>query len=1231
MLAEHPELNLEGKSLITKERLRASEGYRQTLKDFILLVSGDENISFNQVIEYASGDNHWTNDEGEVVDDELSKKIFLEDVTKIFVDQKKFAAFQRSLKKELGNFSGQEKESLRNSIALHGDIDFGAIFRAIDAGQYPKTPLLRAAVLLNLPEKLNPAVSEDLLDTIDGAESREGESQVNPVSLVQSLANAVLTELAESGVNKLNKEVISAKVDELLGQISSDEELVVKQLQTLQELFGVSGNVDVKKLFDLFTEILLEPKIQELEAVLTKDAEQNIFHELQNLSIDPATRSIISDPEFFDVPEISSELFIARFRLAVHEKIIPMIKDGFPESQAIRMLGFLGYVEEDEKEVVPPAPTPDEEAQALAANLVVNVEKQSPPIEIPTVSKHKHELPEQNRVLLESEIPGVDKLMNVWVEVVDGNIHIPDRVLVGSQKKSKREIAVRFEIEGAQDGTCKLHDGEYLLTFNLLSKNLKNGEQRIVLEYSPFSFEVEDVVRPVSYNSIDKEYILSDGSVAVRSRVAGYSKFVDPQTGVYEDGSFPTLRIKKIREEGRGLQKFYIAEAVSPRELELGVTLDQVLAEHHVRFAGSFANSVHQPFFHGAIPEVQRMQVIKDLREATKTNPIDVVVSMSGTQMKRGFLAFSQKLQQVLSQHPELEYLKEAQKKSFRTYEIFSSSTEENIAKTKADGFWDDHISFMRALHDPAVSAAFEMPDVRQVFFPSDIDGEVACELLRVAGVTVRVVPFTPNNRKHKEEYIRGAWHVDINHQDAGIHEMEDGGMGVFLDEGWESSFSATTATHRFLGQLGFLDQMHKPEARLFEYLLRFVSEEDSFTGPYKTKKGCADVFNNYPYSIFGVGKLMIEEGRFSEVLKFFTDTIPKFEEEVIESFKQDNRKFSYEELQSEVLYKFVRYHVQEYFGESVNKVVNDLKNRREKSVFLVNNIQQLGCTGQTRFGRTLFDFTSAVPHRGFAAFAAGYDCYVGYNPQGKMCVVNIAPFAPEKVRLPGDFLSTDGEQHGKNIKDNRYYVMNASSRKLSGLNQLLGELFISKGGHQYKVPPGVERFAGLSDVEEYKKALQTGYYEKDKNKFFEDDIRNIGKSLFELQQVILSSSDRVELSKARNQVTDLYLGIVETISFKKVPKELYEKLRSDIYEFIVGDLRLALYRAHTIFTGDAFAKKVTDPERFAEELLRLTANDLGLIGYRKIIKADKPDKSESFDEIVKKEWKDKLLAAWSK
>jgi len=650
--------------------------------------------------------------------------------------------------------------------------------------------------------------------------------------------------------------------------------------------------------------------------------------------------------------------------------------------------------------------------------------------------------------LLPSAIPREGGIITLPVLVSeDGSMHARTTVTKKPGKMESERFQIDFGGMRAPQGIVGLVN----LSFRLASK--KDGVLK--LENPGYVFaEPGTVTQPIAY---DRRF----GYVLPDRRMFAISQYdapkIDIATGFSKtpDGlsmnQFPTVIIEKVDKDFMfQAETAYYGKVLSYDEFRYEQQYEAVFEQYYQRTKRTSPDK-EEAFVRFALvhPKKTRDEVANEIRERSQENPIDIVVSSNHRSMKLGFDVLETKLGRLVITDENRAMAEEfigLFKQARECVSMFNKQTDV-ATRAQAEAFfarpdaWDPYVEFFRRIDSDEIKALLGGTDIRGSLFTSDLDGEMSVMLFKQAGIRTRVTPFIPDMNRFKP-YLESAIHVDISHGKSRQVETNAAsgpwnGVSVFLDEDDHHVFSAAQATYEHLRLMGLFER-----EKVADYLMRFIDDHDGYRGIYSTLKGCQDIFDNDYKNIYGIGTILVASGRSAAVAEFFKQFVPQMEDAVIK--RNPHAAKNPEVLRDIVLRELIRFDVRpffrQYIGDDIDVLSKDLAEKIESSKATISALERDGfISDQPPFGKILWDPFNSVEHEGLGAFAAGYDCYIGYNGRHRTCKINIAPFPGQGGllrQLPPDLLNfdDDGSQVGSIIKDGRYLVMNSSARRIPNL-----------------------------------------------------------------------------------------------------------------------------------------------------------------------------------------------------
>ncbi len=882
------------------------------------------------------------------------------------------------------------------------------------------------------------------------------------------------------------------------------------------------------------------------------------------------------------------------------------------------------------------------------------------------------------------QIPREGGLMEMEVVVdTNGAMHAPDlaifkpmmveRAGVKTMEIKDSGVVARF---GFSHGSVEqIPAGTYTFIFKVAAKKRVDKTESITLERPHQMFENRDRIRPVGFVPQTGLYILPNGDLF--GIPFNSFRFVDTSTGyaVNADGvstnEFPFVEMQGIKKpsdfELEAGTPIYFGHVIGPEEFAYRKKMEAAFSHYYRKTTRGRYD--HAPYSFGLL-ERDREQARAAIRNESQKNPLDVVVSSTGRMMRTGFTDFARALDGLENSGADKKLITELrglQNQAYSAFDAFENQSKRKNNKPKDDsaGTWDGYVAFFHRIHDADVCALFDRADVRQIFFPSDLDGETAIEFYKMAGIQLAVVPFTPDQTRGDRAYIEEAIHIDISHgrgEEIVGSTRANGdpwnGVTIFLDENDEDILCASEATFRHLEQLGFLRNN-----QFTSYLRQLISEDDSYAGAYKTEKGCRDIIANHHKNIFGLGKEFINQGLYSVVIDFLNSELPRIENEVRQ---RDGDIKNDDDLRSRVLDELITYDVRDFFHAREPQLLDvngkdlsrDLQIKAEQSYDAVRNLEARGFVGVSRFGKTLFDPFNSVKHRGLGAFALGYDCYVGYNAHHRTAIVNLAPFSgasgAEQVIPDNLYRDTDsGEPIGSVIKGGRYLVINASCRTFKNFNHVVTAT-MQDGDAQFEFPDGVKEYVAAE--QKGKQGTDALYF-----KVVPEFVRTgMGKRFVEEAQESIEQNDQggqddssrkeADLREAQRVFTES-IGVLLTKQEKRLGddgKALRARVASAFEQMLAGsvsdldketvrrahaeilqDVSETIMRVAAVFTGPGRERVLQKygnfrPDVFLEKYFELVMESSGLNAYKNIL-------SKLELDSVRTQWMEKTREAWDR
>jgi len=670
--------------------------------------------------------------------------------------------------------------------------------------------------------------------------------------------------------------------------------------------------------------------------------------------------------------------------------------------------------------------------------------------------------------LLPSAIPREGGIITLPVLVSkDGSMHARTTVTKKPGKMESERFQIDFGGMKAPEGIV----GLVSLSFRLASK--KDGVLK--LENPDYAFaEPGTVTQPIAYDR-GFGYLLPDGRLFAISQYDAPK--IDTATGFSKtpDGlsmnRFPTVIIEKVTKDSMAeTRSVYYGKVLSHDEYRYQQQYEAVFEQYYQRTKRTSADK-EEAFVRFALvhPKKTRDEVAHEIRERSQENPIDIVVSSNHRSMKLGFDVLQTKLDKLIITDENRALVEEFTtlfNKAKECVTMFNKQTDV-ATRVQTEAFfarpdaWDPYVEFFRRLDSDEIKTLLGGTDIRGSLFTSDLDGEMSVMLFNQAGIRTRVTPFIPDTNRFKP-YLESAIHVDISHGRSRQIETNAAsgpwnGVSVFLDEDDHHVFSAAQATYDHLRLMGLFES-----EKVANYLTRFIDDHDGYRGIYSTLKGCQDIFENEYKNIYGIGTILVASGRNAAVAEFFKQYVPQMEDAVIK--RNPHAAKNPDVLRDIVLRELIKFDVRpffrQYIGDDIDVLSKDLAEKIESSKATISALEKDGfVSDRPPFGKILWDPFNAVEHEGLGAFAAGYDCYIGYNGRNRTCKINLAPFPGQGGllrQLPPDLLNfdDDGSQVGSIIKDGRYLVMNSSARRIPNLGFVV-EKIIGRSN----AGPGLKRF----------------------------------------------------------------------------------------------------------------------------------------------------------------------------
>jgi hypothetical protein len=644
-----------------------------------------------------------------------------------------------------------------------------------------------------------------------------------------------------------------------------------------------------------------------------------------------------------------------------------------------------------------------------------------------------------------SKMPRVGGVINLHVEIDENKKFHARKYIIKKPGKDGAEI-VRFDFGNLVCPSKIVGDVE--LSFTVLEK--KDG---VVTLGAPEEIlnEAGLVTRPVAY---DRKgfYTMSDGRQFIIA--TNDTEWINVETGFAVDpdkmsaSKFPVLEMQGMKDG------YYYGSVLSPDELRKRRNIEAAFAQYYRK--SKLTELEHEQY--ALAPTNKDLdRACAEIREASQVRPLEVVVSSQGRMIRDGFENFSKFLGQIPDDSNIVQELKNACQNARNDFSVFENQrdTEDSKAKLETVGFWNNYTHFFKLLDSAEAKQALGISNIRRRFFSSDLDGETAVEIFQMAGVRTQVFPFTPDVTRTEKPYINEAIHLDISHgtKDPIRREKEFPWRSttVFLDENDKTTFSATHSTFNHLNSLRFLENND-----FAQELVQLINEEDSFKGFYETQKGCVNVLNNKYKNIYGLGSLCISAGHYDLIIDFLKQELPKIRTAVLEKFPDllDNPKKFRTTVLRELLTYDIRPFLRSGIGDDVDRISEEVQGKGERSLEALRSLERNGYSGMTIFGKTLFDPFSKVEHKGLEAFAAGYDCYVGYNSKNAIGIINLSPFRRKKIKIPANLYGKGDDQLGSVIKNGAYFVMNSSGEKFRNFEQMVRPIIAAN-----QRPVGVQKY----------------------------------------------------------------------------------------------------------------------------------------------------------------------------
>lgn len=564
-------------------------------------------------------------------------------------------------------------------------------------------------------------------------------------------------------------------------------------------------------------------------------------------------------------------------------------------------------------------------------------------------------------------------------------------------------------------------------------KRIRNeGDRRQVVVEPAYSFhEIGDLVVPVAYVPVayKMQYVLPDSRlVPVTSEM---ENLIDPKTGfVITTGrgkskskkQFPFFRLLAGANNANPVEYEFVSEAELKEEDALRSVFYSYLGA-----LGDVYPFVEKGLNYSVGPSVDiatrrmssedKAELRAALVEATKHKPLIVAIESRRSDVIRGVRA-----------------LAENNKLAFSS--VLAKKIRGNIAAITIEDL--DIISGQ-------IAALPE--DVRQRFFPLDLDSELFVVLMRDAGISVTVTPMIPSASVN-ERLLKVASSTqgrlisgDLTHGSGTrfvSHEYKDyrtgqirEGMLLQVDEGITSR-SAAQELFNLLKRLGFYNN-HR-ESALLHTLIAVGASIDSYRGPaYDSREARIKTYKNYDKNFYGNAFYLSRSGQIPQVLQFFRQKVSGRYREI----KIANPRMGSQEIENVILTELQTLDITQFFSfddEYLKKHAQDIAASDEG----IRNLEKRGLVLETKYGKILIDPIGAVPLRQMAAFGHGYDGYVNYNPRARLASINIAGFVKDEkgkpILLPPDLL-LDGQNQplGVLTKEGRYWVMNSDQKDKQG------------------------------------------------------------------------------------------------------------------------------------------------------------------------------------------------------
>lgn len=624
-----------------------------------------------------------------------------------------------------------------------------------------------------------------------------------------------------------------------------------------------------------------------------------------------------------------------------------------------------------------------------------------------------------------------------------------------------RDYMISYDFGGQR--TLIREPGIYRLQVRVLDRrDGKEGDPGVLqVELAIDAYKQGETIQPIAFNRVKRTYLLPNNEEFTLSLKE--LELVDAEGFLLSDQSdkraYPLLELRGFSQKGAPAR--YYGAIVTPGEVDLRKNLVNALREY-------------------------RGIALNKYRASTPENPLDIVVSSRASSLKRGLQDFRAQLNRLKNAEnsaliAELDRMGAVALQKLEQFEKKNAS---------GAGFWDEYVAFFDRVQKADVKELFDVRDIRQFYFPSDLDGEMSVSMFERAGIPTRVLLFPPDKSRTDGVYRSQAVHLDISHGSGEAYRLPSEGAAseeerareviIFLDEDGENSLSAAQTTYEHLLKLGLLSTTRRDD-RAVRHMLQFVSDHDSYTGLYESQEDCKRILASMDRNIFGYVSQLMDLGRFGVVQDFFTTIVPQIESKLLEKHQELRGTANIGALRTAVMRELVEYDIRDFVAEREQGLFGGHRNiEHEQHDLLIETRKRYdelvanGFVGETRFGKTLFDPGDAMSYfdpiekrrKSLApifAFARGFDCYVGYREWQDSCVINVAPFArkaDEQVKIPDNLFidETTGASVGEVIKGGRYFVMNASSAKLESFAQIV-TAFLSEGDTTYEAPPGVAEY----------------------------------------------------------------------------------------------------------------------------------------------------------------------------